>query len=593
MPECIGGGFRIFCIPKPDMKKYFLLVSLAFFTAAILAFTTRPAKQVNQSLLYKIPVRSCSPDWNAVAQWLEETDMPPVPGSGTHKWTISTMHDSAQFYFNQGMNMYYSFHIIEAMASFKKASRFDPSSAMCMWAQALAYGPNINDLGYAASPEALAAAKKSVDLSENCTPEEKLLIRAQQARYSEDSTVRRSDLNKIYTGMMRDAYEKFPASTDIAALYADAMMLEHPWDLWMIDGTPKPWTPLIREVLEKLLTKNPNHPGANHYYIHVMEPSPFAAKAIPSADRLGRITPALSHTVHMPSHIYLRAGFYEKGVKVNEDAVKSYNKIKQVFSPVAAADFLYLIHNLHMQSNNAMMQGNIGVSVSSADATRKSIPADYLAIPGAMGNYIQYIYMTPAIVNVRFGNWEKILNEPAPANNLIYARILHHFSRGMAYSRRPKAKDADDELEAMRTLMKEPGLAEPMSPFSAAIEGAKVAEHILAGSIALKKENYEDAIRHFREAVDTEEKMVYNEPRDWMLNPRHYLGDALLHAGRAEVALAVFEKDLDNNHENGWALFGCYLAIKAQNNKPEADKYLTRYRIAFAKSDIKLNSSVF
>ena len=576
------------------MKDKYLLALAAFAAAMLFAFAEKSTISKRNSSKPGTPmIISCSPDWAALAGWLEEADIPPVPGAGNYKWKITTRSDSAQFYFNQGLNMYYSFHIIEAMASFKKAAKFDPSSAMLYWAQALAYGPNINDLGYAASPEALAAIAKATEFLNGCTDKEKQLILAQQSRYAADSTISRQSLNQSYTENMREIYAKFPNDADVAALYADAMMLEHPWDLWRKDGNPQPWTPLIREVLEKLLELTPNHPGANHYYIHVMEPSPFPAKAMASADRLGKLTPGLSHTVHMPSHIYLRTGFYDKGVTVNQSAVKSYEKVKSLYAPVATNDFLYLIHNLHMQTNNAFMQGDFGQSVLSAAATRESIPADYLEIPGAMGNYIQYIYMSPVLVNVRFGNWDKLLAEPQPASNLVYANLLYHFGKGMALTRKPRMKDAETELTTIRQLMKDSILHLPFSPFSSAIEGAIVAENILAGTIALKEERYEEAILAFQKAVETEDNMVYNEPRDWMLNPKHFLGDAFLKAGQSQKAKAIFEKDLDGNHENGWSLFGCAQALKAQNNKQEADKYLTRFRIAFGKSDVKLYGAVF
>lgn len=198
---------------------------------------------------------------------------------------------------------------------------------MLYWAQALTYGPKINDVGYAASPEALIAVDKAMKLISGANPKEKMLIEAQQVRYSADSNQSREKLNQLYVDRMKEAYEAFPDEPDVAALYADALMLQHPWDLWGIDGTPRAWTPLIREVLEKILAKTPDHTGANHYYIHVMESSPYAIKAKPSADRLGRLIQALSHTVHMPSHIFLRTGDYNNGVLVNEKAVASYRAL--------------------------------------------------------------------------------------------------------------------------------------------------------------------------------------------------------------------------------------------------------------------------
>ncbi len=579
--------------------KLFLLTGLAFVTALLLAFSSNNSyssnagSNKNYDVLKKNIIR-CGPDWEALKDFIEEMDIPPMPGSGTHLWTISTKSDSAQFYFNQGINMYYSFHIIESMASFKKAARFDPGCAMLHWAQALAYGPNINDLGYAASPEALAATEKAKELSGSASPVEKALIDAMAVRYTADSAdMNRAKLNGQYTTMMKKAYEKFSTHPDVQALYADAMMLEHPWDLWKIDGTPRPWTPLIRTVLEKLLAKTPDHPGANHYYIHVMEPSPYFAKALPSADRLGKITPGLSHTVHMPSHIYLRAGHYEKGVQVNKNAINGYELYSKLFTPVTNNDFLYLIHNIHMQTNNAMLGGFREESMKAAAATAESIPADYLDMGGAMGSYLQYIHSTPVLVNIRFGNWQPLLDMPQPADNRVYSNIIYRFGRGMAMLAGGRTSDAKRELIRLNELLKDTILLLPFSPFSPAIDGANVAEKILAGSIAVKEERFDDAIKVLQEAVVIEENMVYNEPRDWMLSPKHYLGNAMLKAGKNADAKAVFLSDLNNNNENGWALFGLWQTLSGEKKKAEADKVMARFSKAFAGADVRITGAVF
>lgn len=573
-----------------------LLVLLAFVTA-LLAFrlkeinTSRPV--INANKIEKKNIVRCGPDWKLLNEWIEAVDIPPIPGAGIHEWKISTKSDSAQFYFNQGINMYYSFHIIEAMASFKKAAKFDPGCAMLYWAQALAYGPNINDVGYTASYDAFLAAGKSIESCGPCTEKEEMLIRAQRSRYSGDSLENRKELNQVYVNLMKEVYLRFPDDVDVAALYADAMMLQHPWDLWNLDGTPKPWTPVIREVLEKLLAKNPNHPGANHYYIHVMEPSPFAALALPSANRLGKLTPALSHTVHMPSHIYLRTGNYTAGVKVNEDAVSSYKKMLTKFSPVSGNDFLYIIHNLHMQTNNAMMRGWSSYAVRSAKQTEESIPREYLSIPGALGNYVQYVFMTPVIVNVRFGNWNNLLTMPKPDASMTYANIIYYFGRGMALVNKNRMPEAKEELEKLQVLVKDSILEMPFTPFSPAIDGAVAAENILIGTIALKEKKFNEAIPAFEEAVVTEENMVYNEPRDWMLSPKHYLANALLKAGRIKEAKEILQKDLLNNNENGWALFGLWQALTAEKKTAEAAKVMARFRKAFYQADVKLYGPVF
>jgi hypothetical protein len=576
------------------MKPHLTFSAIALFAFILFVFRfNEKQSSVDLTEFKKKNIIRCGPDWDKLKNWLEEADIPPVPGAGIYKWKISTKSDSAQFYFNQGINMYYSFHIIEAMASFKKAAKFDEHSPMLHWAQALTYGPNINDFGYTASPEALSASGKAIEFSGKCIEKEKALIEAQRVRYSYDSSQTRAMLNQLYVDKMKEAYGKFPGDADVATLYADAMMLQHPWDLWKIDGSPKPWTPLIREVIEKVLAKNPDHPGANHYYIHVMEPSPYAAKALPSAERLGKTNPGLSHVVHMPSHIYLRTGFYNKGVEVNVNAVNSYKRSIPLYAPVTGADFLYIIHNLHMKTTNAMLAGNYKISESAAIETRNSMPADYLSLPAPLGNVVQYIYMTPVFVYVRFGKWDELLQQEKPATSQVYANILYHFGRGMAFSAKSRISEANQELTAMKTLMADTSLTIPFTPFSAAIEGAIVASNLLSGSIALKSGKANDAIKDFAEAVKVEQNMIYNEPRDWLLNPRQWLGKAYLVAGDGPGAEKTFNADLLLNNENGWALYGLNKALMIQKKYNEAAPVLTRYNKAFSKSDIDILSPVY
>mgnify|MGYP000913348081 CR=1 FL=1 len=536
----------------------------------------------------------CSPDLTLVDFSDPVNAIPLLSGWGDYRMPVTSSNDSAFIYFQQGINMYYGFHIIEAMASFKKAARFDPGCAMLYWAQALGYGPNINDFGYRASPDALAALNKAKELSGGADPFEKALIDALSVRYTADSTdVTRAQLNQLYTGKMKTVYEKFISNPDAQALYADAMMLQHPWDLWNTDGTPKAWTPEIRKVLEKLIAEFPEHPGGNHYYIHVMEPSPYASLALPSAGRLGITNPGLSHLVHMPSHIYLRTGYYQKGVEVNNNAVNSYQRSIPLFAPVTGADFLYAIHNLHMKTNNAMMMGNYSVAIKAAEETVANIPADYLTIPAPMGSYIQYISMTPLLVYIRFAKWDELLRLKQPDAPQVYATLLWHFGRGMAFSAKQARKEAGEELDKMREVMKDSSLLAPFTPFSPAIEGARVAEQILLGAIHLDKKRYEGAVRHLKKADSIESKMVYNEPRDWILNPKHYLGTAYLANGDAVSAEKTFREDLQYNNENGWALYGLYQALLAQKKTAEAKKTESRFRKAFSNADVRISSAIY
>lgn len=500
---------------------------------------------------------SCSPDREKILQWLDDAeDIPLMPGAGEYIWKIDTNNDSAQLYFNQGINMYYGFHIIEAIASFKKAAKLDPENPMIWWAQALALGPNINDVGYAASPEALATTAKARELSKESGEIEKGLIDAMTSRYSDDSTKTRKELNEAYTAAMKNLHLKFPQNTDVAVLYADAMMLEHPWDLWQPDGKPKPWEPLIQQVLEGALKTAPRHPGANHYYIHTMEPSPTPEKAFSSAEVLGTVTPGLSHMVHMPSHIYLRTGNYNKGVANNKAAVKNFKEYSNIFPASTGNVFIYYWHNLHMLANSAMLEGNYDDAIEAATELRDAIDTGSLMAAAPVGSYIHYLYMTPMIINVRFRKWDEVLHMTKPAKNYLYGNILYHFGQGMALASAKKTAEAEQHAAEMINLMKDSSLFLTMPPFSPVIEGSTVALEILNGTIALNNNNTAKAIEHYTRAAEKEWYMVYNEPRDWMLNPYPYLGEAYTKAKNYKKAKEAFSKDLKRNANNIWSKKG-------------------------------------
>ena len=557
----------------------FALANATFLTALLALpntkFTNTEIAYDAASVKVKASV-SCTPDRASIARILTEgEEINLLPGSGSYVWKIKTASDSAQMYFNQGINMYYGFHIIEAIASFKKAAKFDETNPMIRWAEALAYGPNINDVGYTASPEALTATNKAVELSAAANETEKALIDAMKVRYSNDTTKTRAGLNQDYVDAMKKVADQFPGNVDVLALYADAMMLQHPWDLWLPDGTPKPWQPAIQAVLEKVIKADSMHPGANHYYIHVVEASPFPEKALHSADVLGKITPGLSHLVHMPSHIYLRTGEFDRGVTNNLEAVGTYKKYSTLFPPSNGNVFIYYWHNLHMLANCAMLSGRYNEAIKAADELRSQFDSATLALPTPLGSLVHYIYMTPLMVNVRFEKWDEILAMQKPDEKYIYGNVLYHFGRGMALAGKNNFAAAKKEASMVGELMKEESLKIPMSPFSSASDGAQVAYGMLNGFIALKQKDNKKAIENFEKAAKHEWEMVYNEPRDWLLNPYQYLGTAYIADKKYKKAEEAFKKDLTRNAKNVWSLNGLEKARgrgqRAERRRQKAD----------------------
>lgn len=530
----------------------------------------------------------CSPDYIP----LDQEPIPKLTGWGNYHWKVSTTSDSAQFYFDQGINMYFAFHIIEARASFDKATHFDSTCAMAWWGKALAFGPNINDFGYKRPSDAFPSATKAFELRLGSTPFEKALIEAISVRYSADSLQSQTKLNELYTVQMKRIYVAYKKNENAGVLYADALLLLHPWNLYNHDFSPKPWTPEIVSVLKYSMQLNPQHPGANHYYIHAVEASSHPQDAMKSAKFLANAMPDVAHIKHMPSHIYIRSGYYNKGIAVNEDADRGYNKYLSYFPATQENIALYSLHNLHMKMNCAQMAGNYKKSIEASQSLQAQIPMFYLQIPGALGNYVQYLYQSPLFTFIRFGKWNEILAQEVN-DSLAYTSVLQHYARGVALAKTNQLNKAKTELNAMQLKMKDTTLREIFTPFNSAYDASVIGENILKGIIAEQENNKIKAIAYYKKAVICEDKLIYNEPRDWLLPTRQYLGNALLKYGKFTEAIAVFKKDLIINPENGWSLTGladCYRSIKKTDSFKLVEKSM---KASWNGADVSIVSSVY
>jgi tetratricopeptide (TPR) repeat protein len=570
------------------------LVSVVILLIVSSFYQMKGTKQVYPAPLYiksfPINVAWCSAIPNPADTAIE---IPALKGWGNYHWKVTTEVDSAQFYFNQGISLYYAFHNIEAIASFSKATRLDPDCAMAWYGKALAMGPTINySNGYQAPMEALAAAQKSKELMSACTPMEKDLIMAIQHRYSADTTISQAKLRQAYADAMKVVFNQHKKNVDAVTLYADGLMLLHPWDLYTLEQKPKPWTPLIRALLEQALVMDPKHPGANHYYIHTMEASSTPETAIKSAHLLDTLMPMVSHITHMPSHIYIRVGNFQRGLKVNDHAVAGFEQYVKAYAPAMEGFGLYKVHNIHLKNNCASMAGNYKIAIATADTIQKLIPAGFLAMKSGDGNYMQEIYSQPYLTNVRFGRWDEILKAPL-VDTLAYVNALQHFSRGMAYSRQKDHEKAMQELKALENKMLDKSLQLNMDNFSSAYDALTVARFILKGVIAEDQQQHEEAVDFLREAVVAENRLIYIEPRAWPLPSRQYLGNALINAGQYDQAVKAFQADLKLNPKNGWSLTGLQQAYQKSGNRQALALINLKLKSAWAIKDLAIEHAVF
>jgi tetratricopeptide (TPR) repeat protein len=407
-------------------------------------------------------------------------------------------------------------------------------------------------------------------------------------RYSgkaDDRTAR----DRAYADAMRDVVRRFPNDLDAATMYAEALMDLRPWNYWMRDGRPYEGTSEIVATLERVLAKNFNHPGANHYYIHAVEATKTPERAEAAADRLLTLVPGAGHMVHMPSHIYQRVGRYADAAASNEAAVKADEDYIAQCRAQGLYPMVYYPHNVHFLWFAATAEGRSQVSIDSARKAASKVSDEAIdQVP-----ILAAFRVVPWYALTRFGKWDEMLAEPAPADRFLYLRGTRHYARGIAFLGKGQLDEAEKELAALRPIAADPALNYTL--FSPNTAGAilSVAPEVLAGELAASRKDYDAAVAHLERAVRLEDGLVYTEPSEWHYPPRQALGAVLLAAGRAKEAETVYWEDLSRNTDNGWSLFGLTQALQAQGKQDDAAAVRARFDKAWPRADVKLAASRF
>jgi tetratricopeptide (TPR) repeat protein len=391
-------------------------------------------------------------------------------------------------------------------------------------------------------------------------------------------------LDKAYSDALRSLANKYPDDADIATLFAESLMDQHPWDLWLKDGTERPWTPEIIAALERSIRTFPDHFGAHHLYIHAVEASRTPERALPSAAFLSNAVPGSGHLTHMPSHIYIRTGRYHEGVLANQRSVTVDSGYTAKCHAEGVYPIAYFPHNIHFVSACAVFTGQKKTAWRSALDLRAHLADDLMHLPDFAT--LQHYDAFPWMVAVKLGLWPELAAEAMPDSGLPYARALWHFAQGVRRARTGDVRGARTELTALQELMKD-SLVQTMSIWgiNRASHLLRVAEHVLQGELSSAEGKMDEAVRHFTMAVATEDSLQYQEPPDWTFPTRHELGNVLLKAGDPTGAEKVFSEDLVYWPENGYALEGLWEALAAQKKTVDAEKLAPRITAAWQYAD--------
>ena len=479
-------------------------------------------------------------------------------GLGNFHWPVSTKSALAQRFFDQGMKYLYGFNHESAVASFNQATQLDPNLAIGYWGAALALGPNINlDVDPDREKQAYESVHAAMAHESHASAKERALIAALAKRYSNDPKADLKALGRDYSVAMKSLTKKYPDDLDVATLYAESLMDLHPWKFWSHDGKPNEGTTEIVSTLESVLRRNPDHLGANHYYVHAIEASPHPERALASANRLKTLAPMSGHLVHMPAHIYQRTGNYAGAARANANAAATDRIFIKNHGGEGIYAAMYYNHNLQFGLASYAMSGRFNEAKTMADEFSANATMMAKEMPPA-----EYAAASTLLLLVRFGRWNDVL-KAKPVDVGPLSTTFSHFARGSAFAKLGNIAGAESEQKAFEAaranVPDDPGLFQNSERNVAA-----VAVHVLAGRIAEARGNMREAIAEYTKAVAQEDTLDYDEPTDWFYPTRETLGAALLRAKRPSEAENVFRADLTRNPHNPRSLFALAAALRAQ-----------------------------
>jgi tetratricopeptide (TPR) repeat protein len=458
---------------------------------------------------------------------------------------------------------------------------------MAYWGQAYVLGPNINvPMNPDDEPKAYELAQKALTMKAKVTARERAYIEALATRYTgkkEDRGAR----DKAFAEAMRGVSKRYPNDLDAATIFAESLMDLHPWGYWTPDGRPTEGTLDAQQALESVMSRNQNHPGANHLWIHLVEATTTPERAEPAADRLRGLVPGAGHMVHMPAHIYVRVGRYADASTANEKAIDADEDYIAQCRAQGVYPMAYYPHNLHFLWWASSSEGRSQVALAAARKAAGQVSDEMLAKLPILAGF----RVVPYFALTRFGQWDAMLAEPDPGDKQVFLKGVWHYARGISFAGKGQLADAEKELASLQALLDDPSLQTPLFSPNTGIAILSIAPDVLAGDIAGKRKEYDKAIAHLERAVRLEDGLVYTEPSEWHYPPRLLLGALLLEAGRPREAEIVYWEDLKRNRDNAWSLFGLGQALTAQNK--DASSAVARFQKAWTRADTTLTASRF
>ena len=484
-------------------------------------------------------------------------------GVGSSPLKIKTASELAQKYFSQGVSQLHCFWDFEAYRSFKEATRIDPAAVMPYWGI-------LHTILFIDNEEFDEEKKIAVEKLEELSKD----AEGYEALYSKGILDFVKTKNpEGYLKQLENVVHHYPSDIDAKLFLALFNMSGYDENM-----KPNSGNTYSEYILRDLLMSNPENHGVQHYWIHQME-NCCPEEALESANKLAVLAPQSGHIVHMPGHIYYKLGDYKKahdqfikGMQVDSTYMAD-QQIKEI-------DNWNYIHNLNYLLANCAQDGRYKEGLYYAERLEKMVVvADRIKMH--RGAYFYQGIITPAIMEMRFGFWDKAVQK---FDNIVdtdsiygrqsmdYKNAFSTFSSGMSAINTNDISKAKAKLDALDALFWRNSQLEHEKD---RIDTSKrnilmVASTELEGAILIAEKKFDKGIAVLKKAVKMEKNLGYSEPPYYPRPTLLSLADAYIKKGDYEKAESSYKKILDKHPNSSIAYWGL---IKLYKKWKQEDKY--------------------
>jgi hypothetical protein len=474
---------------------------------------------------------------------------------------------AAQQQFDQALAMLHNFWYPKDLNAFTEVTKTDPNCAMGYWG--IAMSRRANPLVGAPSQVVLTDGLDAVNHARSLgasTQRERDYVEAIAHYYQDWEKVDYPTRVLAYEKAMEQVYLHYPEDSEAAVFYALAIN-----EAITVLPADKNFARQLKagEILEKVLSTQPEHPGALHYLIHSYDFPGLADRGLAAARKYGDVASAAPHALHMPSHTYSMLGMWQESIKANQAALSVAE------SYAHALDFMVYAYLQGAQDNEAKR----GVERSAALA-KKQAAAGANPTGAVLAGYTA-LAAIPARFAIERGAWADAAALPIESTTPV-ADSLTYFTRAMGSARTGDLRSARENIAHLQQISA--GLAQAKDDYWA--EQVEILRSASAAWVSYGESRKEAALKQMRLAADLEdgsEKHVAMENRLWPM--RELLGDMLLAANMPALALKEYERSLQSARNRYRGIYGAAKAAQLSGDRAKARGYFEKLVALCSNSD--------